>query len=340
MTETKNETPIRDIAIFNTDALDVITNTPLFNEAEKNQLVEVSENMENAFQYSQVFRTDTEVRISVLNDIKFPTQASKYYQALREMNVHQTELVHLLFDYEVKKQEMLIHKSAIMKYEKLLENETEEYKRLRYEAKLKQEQIEIEKTAFMLKNMKRTADGRKQEVLQWDRILKELKPSLEEANIPLDNPDSHQKISYLVRHIKQTIHGIQSGSQMSGSEANNLFGQLITNAKVVQKEGLVDSVLAELNLGEKVFVDSQKILPVQFSDEEIKLIEAARQREQAARLGQTQPQQQQMAAPKQAVSEQPPDSFGQAMEKEISDIQKRLERLSALKEQNSGLQNS
>jgi len=335
MTDTK-ETPIRDIAIFNTDALDVITHTPLFNESEKNQLVEVSENMENAFQYSQVFRTDTEVRISVLNDIKFPTQASKYYQALREMNVHQTELVHLLFDYEVKKQEMLIHKAAIMKYQKQLEDETEEYKRIRYEALIKQKEIELEKTAFMLKNMKRTADGRKQEVLQWDRILKELKPSLEEANIPLNNPDSHQKISYLVRHIKQTIHGIQSGSQMSGSEANNLFGQLITNAKVVQKEGLVDSVLGELNLGEKVFVDSQKILPVQFSDQEKQLIEAAKQRELAAKLGQNQqPPQPQMAAPKQAVSE----DQNQFMEKEMADIQKRLEKLGAMKAGQSGSSN-
>ena len=35
----------------------------------------------------QIFRTETEARISVLQDAKYPTKASKYWQYVREQNV-------------------------------------------------------------------------------------------------------------------------------------------------------------------------------------------------------------------------------------------------------------
>ena len=123
---TENTTAVLDLSnvlIFNKDALDVIASTPLFNKEEKMELMNVTENMERAFKDSQMFRTDTEMRISVLNDIKFPTPASKYYQALREMNVHQCELVGLLYDYEQKKEDMKITQAEKMELEdNLVEN--------------------------------------------------------------------------------------------------------------------------------------------------------------------------------------------------------------------------
>ena len=41
----------------------------------------------------------TEVPVSVLNDIKFPTPAAKYWQAMREQNVMFQELVMLSYEY-------------------------------------------------------------------------------------------------------------------------------------------------------------------------------------------------------------------------------------------------
>ena len=35
----------------------------------------------------QVFRTETEMRMSVLQDMKYPTKAAKYWQCFREQNV-------------------------------------------------------------------------------------------------------------------------------------------------------------------------------------------------------------------------------------------------------------
>jgi len=262
-----------NLTIFNKDAMGVISDTPLFSEAEKKALVDVAESMEKAHANSQIFRTDTEARMSVLNDIKFPTAASKYYQSLREMNIQQQELVKLLYNYEDKKQDIQITQANIMKFQDKFYGATKKYDKLRLQAKINKLQIDLGRTKFALKQMKRTAEGRKQEILQWNKILKELEPLLKKAKIPLNNPDTHQKVSYFVRHIRQAINAIQSNSQMGVAEVNNLFGQIITNARLIKENSLTDSVLHEMTLGEKIFVNKEKILPVKFTKEEKLLIE-------------------------------------------------------------------
>ena len=47
-------------------------------------VVELREELANNWQKKQIFRTETEMRISVLNDAKHPTNASKYWQSVRE----------------------------------------------------------------------------------------------------------------------------------------------------------------------------------------------------------------------------------------------------------------
>jgi hypothetical protein len=247
-----------DIITFHKDAILSINSTPLFDENEKQSLVAVSKSMEKAHRNSQVFRTDTEARMSVLNDIKFPTPASKYYQSLREMNVHQNELVYLLYDYEDKKQDLKIIEADILELQATLDDDLLIPARMRTEAKIKKFQIEMQKIHFSLKQIKRTAEGRKLEILQWDKILKELEPVLVDSKIPLDDPDAHQKISYFIRHIRQAQN---MNPQVDGvAEVNNLIGQIITNARIMKEEGLVDACLAAMSQQDRIFVEHEKIL--------------------------------------------------------------------------------
>ena len=41
----------------------------------------------DSWQKKQVYRTETEMRLSVLNDAKHPTPAAKYWQSVREQSV-------------------------------------------------------------------------------------------------------------------------------------------------------------------------------------------------------------------------------------------------------------
>ena len=47
----------------------------------------------------QMFRTQTEMEFSVLNDAKYPTNGAKYWQCVREQNVFLENLMSLSFDY-------------------------------------------------------------------------------------------------------------------------------------------------------------------------------------------------------------------------------------------------
>ena len=264
MTEKSNvgEPEIKDLMVFNSDAIAVIEDTPLFSQEEKMELISASENMENSFFHSQVFRTDTEARISVLNDVKFPTPASKYYQSLREMNVHQCELVNLLYDYEEKKQDLKIVRADIMELEENLLNAEKESDKIRINAQIKKKEIELAKTSFSLKTMKRMADGRKQEIMQWDKILRELTPVMDDLKIPKDDPDAHQKISYAVRFIRQARNSFLSNVEMGTAEANNLLGQLTTNMKVIREEGLEATVARNLSVEEQLFIVQNKLISI------------------------------------------------------------------------------
>ena len=47
----------------------------------------LTEELRDTWTKKQMFRTETEMSFSVLNDAKYPTKAAKYWQCVREQNV-------------------------------------------------------------------------------------------------------------------------------------------------------------------------------------------------------------------------------------------------------------
>ena len=61
-------------------------------------IVELREELGDNWRKKQIYRTETEMRISVLNDAKHPTNASKYWQSVREQGAMFDALMGLTFD--------------------------------------------------------------------------------------------------------------------------------------------------------------------------------------------------------------------------------------------------
>jgi len=61
-------------------------------------IIELKEELKDNWNKKQIFRTETEMRVSVLNDAKHPTGASKYWQSVREMSAHFDAMMGLSFD--------------------------------------------------------------------------------------------------------------------------------------------------------------------------------------------------------------------------------------------------
>ena len=64
---------------------------------------ELTGELRDTWTKKQVFRTETEMRMSVLQDAKYPTKASKYWQCVREQNVFLENLMSLSLMLDVMK---------------------------------------------------------------------------------------------------------------------------------------------------------------------------------------------------------------------------------------------
>jgi len=179
----------------------------------------------NSMKIVQVFRTRTEMDVSVLNDLKFPTAASKYWQAVREQSVMTSELIMLSFEYRKNEVEMRIEARMIE------EEEDELLKELH--------QIEYERKLFIQADQRRVASARINEMINWSDIKNIHRSEMTKAE--LANPDNHQLISYTRRWIGQTM---QMGAGASPAERQNLIGQLQSGLMKCSEFGILDEVIS------------------------------------------------------------------------------------------------
>ena len=146
----------------------------------------ITEELQRSFEVQQMWRTETEIRYSVLTDDKFPTPASKYWQSIREQMVFYTNLIQTSFEYKKSQVEL-----------ELLKLKLEEKPKGRKE-ELEQEliKIEVDQLEFALMNKRLEAHDRVREILIWETVKDECK-KLQDFDI--NDVNAHQKESYRLR---------------------------------------------------------------------------------------------------------------------------------------------
>ena len=166
-------TKIRDVSILEKD--DMLSVSKLTKE------------LQRCFEVKQMWRTETEMRYSVLNDVSFPTPASKYWQCVREQNVFWENLVQLSCDYQKQQGEL-----------ELLEIEYDEIKGAsrKSQAQRKIKDAEIKQKQFGLMNMRLQGHDRVREIKLWEKIKNEL---TDKADFDINDVNKHQAESYAKR---------------------------------------------------------------------------------------------------------------------------------------------
>ena len=173
--------------------------------------------LQDTWMKKQMFRTETEMRFSVLSDNKYPTKAAKYWQSVREQNTHFENLVQLSF--EARKNEV-----EIKKLQRDIKKEKDSL-----EKKLKQ--VELEEKLYGKAQMELVAKHRMREVATWSKLKKEF----DDGNFDKRDVNTHQAKSYLLRlqHQKNTI---TPGT--SQPEVFNVLGQLDSLEKGIRENTL------------------------------------------------------------------------------------------------------
>ena len=206
-------------------ALDIVSGSEILKREDLKVIEDLKDELTDVFLHTQIFRTRTEMEVSVLNDLKFPTPDAKYWQAVREQNVMFQELVLLSYDYRKKLVEIKRLQRKLGKEKDSLEREDIK--------------IDLEKAFFQLKNMERVAKDRIREIKEWHKIKKELLPSVEYS---LKDVNEHQLVSYTKEFIQQYL---VAGDRLSYDEKRNLVGKLKSALKVCEERGLLEGVLPE-----------------------------------------------------------------------------------------------
>jgi len=173
--------------------------------------------LQDTWMKKQMFRTETEMRFSVLSDNKYPTKAAKYWQSVREQNTHFENLVHLSFDARKNEVEIKKLQRDIKKEKDPLEKELK--------------QIELEEKLYGKASMELVAKNRMREVSTWSKLKKEF----DDNNFDKKDVNTHQAHSYMLRlqHQKNTI---TPGT--SQPEVFNVLGQLDTLERVIRDKEL------------------------------------------------------------------------------------------------------
>ena len=180
----------------------------------------------------QMWRTDTEARFSVLNDAKHPTNASKYWQAVKEQSVFAEQFTLLSFNY--RRNEIKIKK---IKHQI-------EHMEADDEFALMELEVDLDECLFNKKEYKRQALDRVREIQMWSDIKKELTDA---EDFDTENVNTHQIESYLQILENRRITLSPSSSQ---PEIMNVLGPLNTLRRLLSLDELpLEETMKELKDG-------------------------------------------------------------------------------------------
>jgi hypothetical protein len=181
------------------------------------EVLRLKEELADNWNKKQIFRTETEMRVSVLNDAKHPTPASKYWQSVREMSAHFDAMMGLSFEMR-----------------------RNEVKRLRLEKKMKEAeekgdqldiieaQIDLDENLYAKACMEQVAHDRVREIQTWSKI----KSELNDGTFDDQNVDTHQAESLQLK-LTNRVQSLNANSDPS--EIINAVGPLQTLNRLKQE---------------------------------------------------------------------------------------------------------
>ena len=197
------------------------------------EILALKDELKDNWNKKQIFRTETEMRISVLNDAKHPTSASKYWQSVREQSAHFDAMMGLSFELRKNTVEKL-------RIEKKL-NEAED------ELDIMEFQIDLDQNIYGRACMEQVAHDRVREIQTWSK----LKGELDDGTFDSQNVNTHQTLS-LYKTLQNRVNTLNASA--SPSEVMNALGPLQT----VERLKTEDNTLLTFTDAKKVHLLGQK----------------------------------------------------------------------------------
>lgn len=246
----------------------------------REQLALIKDEMIHGYHVQQRRRTDCEKRISVLQDNRFTTHGSKFFQANLEQQVHGQSLVGLTLEieetnidleklmFEYKKLE---NKISQIKYDSEIKNLNKNEDQLSKEvfvfSKERDElfllekdlqllSIKIRRKLTQLKEQKMNAENESLELLEWSKIKEEefaLALMAGEAFNPED-ANYGQFIHLAKRFFQNYLTTHTTNADATTSDVLNIDGLCLTALNIGRKNNLLDKMFEGFSFDEIKFI--------------------------------------------------------------------------------------
>tara|TARA_B100000579_G_scaffold12103_1_gene8919 strand:- start:517 stop:1203 length:687 start_codon:yes stop_codon:yes gene_type:complete len=181
---------------------------------------EMTGELRDTWTKKQMFRTETEMEFSVLNDAKYPTNAAKYWQCVREQNVFLENLMTLSFDYRR-------NEIKIKRLQQKIEKEEDDLKR-------ELAQVDLDEKVYSRASMQLTARDRMREIKLWSKNKKKY----DDGTFDTQNVNTHQLNSYHLT-MKNKAETLTQGS--SQPEVFNVLGQLQSIERIKEDHAKIEA---------------------------------------------------------------------------------------------------
>ena len=181
---------------------------------------EMTGELRDTWTKKQMFRTETEMEFSVLNDAKYPTNAAKYWQCVREQNVFLENLMTLSFDYRR-------NEIKIKRLQQKIEKEEDDLKK-------ELAQVDLDEKVYSRASMQLTARDRMREIKLWSKNKKKY----DDGTFDTQNVNTHQLNSYHLT-MKNKAETLTQGS--SQPEVFNVLGQLQSIERIKEDHAKIEA---------------------------------------------------------------------------------------------------
>lgn len=165
--------------------LSKIINSNLIDEKQIDTLAKHSKTLAHVYLHKQIYRTKTEMEMSVLNDVKFPFKKSKYWQAVRECDMMFKELVSESITYEETLAQLELKNIELSEINPDTKRST---------PLIKLKNCEIKRLQFNLMEQKLKSGDRIREINEWCTIMNQLVK--DDPTINIYDVNEHQAESY------------------------------------------------------------------------------------------------------------------------------------------------
>jgi len=202
----------------------------VLNDEDAQTILSLKDELMDNWQKKQIFRTETEMRVSVLNDAKHPTNASKYWQSVREMSAHFDALMNLSFD---------LRKNTVdrLRLEKKVQDLLDDEELNRFD--IMEANIDLDRNIYDRSCMLQVSKDRVRELSLWSKI----KSELDNKTFDTKDVNTHQAES-LHKYFENRVKSLNDAS--APGEIMNAMGPYLSFNRMKNEEGRLLNFLGEV----------------------------------------------------------------------------------------------